>query len=73
MRKERVLFFLGLWVALLPYLGFPNSARRLLFTLSGIVICYLAYLFFKQAKARVPKEENAMNAYVDNIKQETNE
>jgi uncharacterized membrane protein YuzA (DUF378 family) len=67
MRKERTLLILGVWVSILSFLGFPNSWRKFLYVVTGLALVYLAYLFYKQAKARMPKEENHMHSYVDNI------
>jgi membrane protein implicated in regulation of membrane protease activity len=67
MRKERTLLILGLWVAILPSLGFPNSWRTVLFVITGIALMYLAYLFYKQAKERMPKNEENLQTFTDNI------
>lgn len=67
MRKERTLLFIGIWVAVLPYLGFPNSWRTVFFTITGLALVYLAYLFYHQAKARVPKDESLSKTFVDNV------
>lgn len=68
MRKEKTLFIIGIWTIFLPFLGFPNNWRKILFLLTGLCIIYLAYLFYKQNK-----KENAvgeiMESFVDNIKQ----
>jgi hypothetical protein len=58
MRKERTLFIFGIWVAILPYLGFFESWRRILFILTGIGLIYLAYLFYTEARLRLSKGEN---------------
>lgn len=67
MRKERTLLVIGLLVAILPFLGFPNNWRRLLFVLLGVALVYLAYLFYKQAKARLAINSNHSKTFVDNI------
>lgn len=72
MRKERTLFFIGIWVAILPFLGLPSSWRKVLFILSGCAIIYLAYLFRKETKARIniikiSNSEQIMESFVDNI------
>jgi hypothetical protein len=67
MRKEKTLFILGIWIVFLPFLGFPNSWRKFLFFLTGACVIYLAYLFYKQNRAMMPKEENKMESFVDNI------
>lgn len=66
MRKEKTLFILGIWIIFLPFLGFPNSWRKILFLLTGLCVIYLAYLFYKQNKLRTPKE-NTMESFIDNI------
>ncbi|MFA6386222.1 MAG: hypothetical protein WCW04_00415 [Candidatus Paceibacterota bacterium] len=67
MTKERKLFLIGIWVAILPFLGFFESWRKILFVLTGIGIIYLAYLFYNEAKARNSKDENVIKSFIDNI------
>ncbi len=49
MSYERILFFLGIWIALLSFLGFPVSVRRILFIISGLGVCFIAYVFYKKS------------------------
>lgn len=72
MRKERTLFFIGIWVGVLPFLGFPNSWRKVFFVVTGLAIVYLAYLFRQEAKARIfviksNLKDQTMDPFVDNI------
>lgn len=67
MRKERTLFIVGIWVAILPYLGFPESWRKVLFLITGICLVYLSYLFYKSLKARMNKDDDSVKSFVDNI------
>ncbi|MCX6753987.1 MAG: hypothetical protein NTV03_02960 [Candidatus Nomurabacteria bacterium] len=67
MLKERKLFLIGVWVAILPFLGFFESWRKILFVLTGIGIIYLAYLFYNEAKVRNSKDENVIKSFIDNI------
>ncbi len=67
MRKERTLFIFGIWVAILPYLGFFESWRKILFILTGVGLIYLAYLFNIEARVRLSKSENSEKSFVDNI------
>ncbi|MFA6355173.1 MAG: hypothetical protein WCW65_01985, partial [Candidatus Paceibacterota bacterium] len=55
------------WVAILPFLGFYENWRKILFGITGIFIIYLAYLFYSEAKVRVSKEENKIKSFIDNI------
>jgi len=54
MRKARMFLFLGIWVAILPYLGFPYSWKDFLFTLTGLGLICFSYVLYKDYK----KEEN---------------
>jgi len=67
MRKEKTLLIMGLWVIVLPFLGFPSLWRAILFVITGIFLVYLSYLFYAETKARLPKEENETKVFVDNI------
>ena len=67
MRKEKTLFIIGLWVIVLPFLGFPNSWRKVLFLITGVAIMYLAYLFYIEVKARLSKDVEHTKTFVDNI------
>ncbi|NVN97204.1 hypothetical protein HXX01_03160 [Candidatus Nomurabacteria bacterium] len=67
MRKEKTLFIMGIWVAILPYLGFYESWRKVLFIITGIGLIYIAYLFYTEAKMRLSKDENVTKSFVDNI------
>lgn len=67
MRKEKTLFVLGLWIAVLPFLGFPNTWRKVLFVITGFCVMYLAYLFYLEVKIRLVKEIERSKTFVDNI------
>lgn len=67
MRKEKTLFIIGLWVAILSFLGFPNSWRKVLFLITGVSIMYLAYLFYLEVKVRLAKDVSNSKTFIDNI------
>ncbi len=68
MRKEKTLFIIGLWVIVLPFLGFTNIWRQILLVISGLGIVYLSYLFYLEYKSRIKKEEVIHNnTFIDNI------
>jgi hypothetical protein len=67
MRKEKTLFIIGLWVIILPFLGFPNTWRKILFLITGLAIIYLAYLFYLEIKVRLSKDINHSKTFIDNI------
>ncbi len=67
MRKEKTLFIVGLWIIILPFLGFPSSWRAVLFVITGLIIIYMAYLFYIEVKARLGKNSEETKTFVDNI------
>ncbi len=52
MRKARILLILGIWIAILPYLGFPLSWKDILATLSGLLLIYISYTFYIDFKKK---------------------
>jgi len=67
MRKERTLFIIGLWVAILPFLGFPSTWRKIFFVIIGLALVFLAFLFYNQTKKRILKDTRESKSFVDNI------
>ncbi|MCX6747387.1 MAG: hypothetical protein NTW98_00330 [Candidatus Nomurabacteria bacterium] len=59
MQKARTFLILGIWVAILPYLGFPFTIKNILFVITGFVLIYFSLLFYKQAMRQ--KEKKAQN------------
>lgn len=73
MRKERTLLIIGIWVIILPFLGFPSLWKNVLFVVTGLMITYLAYLFNFEKKSRLSRIENRVKSFVDNISNKINE
>jgi hypothetical protein len=67
MRKEKTLFLIGLWVMILPFLGFPNNWRKALFFITGLALIYLAYLLYLETKKRLEKIGKQDKNFIDNI------
>ena len=67
MRKEKTLLIIGIWVAVLPFLGFPDTWRKILFVISGLMLVYLAYLYYEQVKSLISRDENTSKTFIDNI------
>ncbi len=44
MTKDLIIIFLGVWVALVPFLGFPNNLDTIIFVFSGLSIVALTLL-----------------------------
>ncbi len=50
MREARILLISGVWVAILPYLGFPLFLKNILFSLTGIGFILISFVLYKNAK-----------------------
>lgn len=50
MRKIRVILILGVWVAVLPYLGFPSLWKNIFFFISGAGMIYIGYILYQEYK-----------------------
>ena len=61
MTKARILLILGIWVAMLPYLGFPYFWKAILFTITGLGLIYFSYILYKESKIIETKEETFDN------------
>ena len=46
-KKRNMLIALGVLVALVPHLGFPNSLKGILGTILGLVVIVIAYMLGK--------------------------
>jgi len=66
MKRERILLILGLWVAVLPYLGFPSAWKDVLFTLSGFGLVYISYVIYKESKREEVVEEKTFENFSEN-------
>ena len=69
MKKERIILFLGIWIIILPFLGFPNTWDKVLFVITGLTISFVAYLFFRQ-KQRQKKYLDINNDVINHEKKE---
>lgn len=65
MRKERILLIVGILIAVLPYLGIPGFFRSLLISIFGLLVSFVGYHFYRNAKKRIYSEENNMQPFVD--------
>jgi hypothetical protein len=58
MNKSKIVLGIGIWTALLPYLGFPFFIKNILFSLTGLLLMYFAYILYKESKS-FSKEEKS--------------
>ncbi|MDD5721333.1 MAG: hypothetical protein PHT16_02720 [Candidatus Pacebacteria bacterium] len=66
MKKVRIFLFLGIWITILPYLGFPYSWKDVLTTLSGLGLVYLGYILCKEPKIKEIKMEKTFDNFKEN-------
>jgi hypothetical protein len=52
-------------VALVPFMGFPNLFRKIIFVFLGLIIAFLAYLIHKDHKLAQPRK-NKISTYTEN-------
>lgn len=57
MHIARILLILGIWVAVLRHLGFPDFLEKVLFGVTGFILIYLSLLVHKESKNRLLKDE----------------
>jgi hypothetical protein len=55
MSKVRIIFILSIFVAILPFLGFPYSFKNILYSATGLALMYLTF----SAYYKNPKEKKA--------------
>jgi VIT1/CCC1 family predicted Fe2+/Mn2+ transporter len=56
--KKRFFMILGVWIMILPFLGFPNTWRKILFILTGVILIALAVSKSSKQKTKTPLHEN---------------
>lgn len=63
----RILLIIGIWIALLPYLGFPVAFKGFLFVLTGLILMYLGLLFYKQAIKIKKKKMKRIDSFSESM------
>ena len=51
--QEKIIIVLGLWVFILPFLGFPENWKTGFFVLTGLALMYLGALLLKHSSDRL--------------------
>ena len=67
MRKARIFLILGIWIVVLPYLGFPYSWKDILTTLSGFGLIYVSFMLYKESKIMEIKKEKTFDNFSENL------
>ena len=50
MRKAYILLAFGIWVTILPFLGFPYSWKNVLVAITGLGIIYFSFVIYKESR-----------------------
>lgn len=66
MQTARTLLILGIWIALLPYLGFPLFWKNILMSISGFVLIYIAYGLYVKIKLALDKKKRKFDNFSEN-------
>jgi len=66
MSKSRILFILGVLIAVLPYLGFPYFWKNILFTLLGLGLAFFAYMIHRELKGNIVKDKENFENFSEN-------
>jgi hypothetical protein len=61
MHKAYIVLVFGIWVAILPLLGFPYSLKSFLTTISGLLLIYVSFVLCKEFKTKDKKEKTFDN------------
>lgn len=66
MNKARIMLGVGIWVAILPYLGFPYFLKSLLFVITGLGLIYFSFILYREWK-NSEKEEKVFENFSENL------
>jgi hypothetical protein len=61
MRKAYSLLLMGIWVTVLPYLGFPYSWKDILTAITGLGLIFFSYMLYREYKSKESKVESFDN------------
>ncbi|MDP2788464.1 MAG: hypothetical protein Q8O46_00220 [bacterium] len=65
MHRARTFFVLGIWIAVLPYLGFPYVWKNILLSISGILLSFFGYMIYLKHQTR-EKESKTFDNFSEN-------
>ena len=67
MKKARTLLIIAIWVAILPYLGFPYFWKNIISLATGIAIAYISYIIYREVKPKEPIHKKSFDSFSENI------
>lgn len=50
MSKSKQFLIFGVWIIILPFLGFPIVMKNILFVITGLLIIYISYGMYLESK-----------------------
>lgn len=66
MIKAYILLVGGVWMAVLPHLGFPYFWKDVLTTVSGIGLIYMSFVLYKEYKTKEVKKRETFDNFSEN-------
>lgn len=57
MNKSKKFLALGIWITILPFLGFPITIKNILFVLTGLSVMYVSYGMYLENKKNVVEKK----------------
>ncbi|MCH7597959.1 hypothetical protein IID27_02900 [Patescibacteria group bacterium] len=68
MKKDLRLIALGIWIAIVPFLGFPGAWKTVIFVVSGLAVVLLTILWRHELlySSSVNTGERSNGVYVEN-------
>ena len=65
MKRAYIVLITGVWVAILPYLGFPHIWKNVLMSFSGLGLIFFSYILYRESEV-TKKEEEAFDNFSEN-------
>ncbi|OGI68558.1 hypothetical protein A2738_01615 [Candidatus Nomurabacteria bacterium RIFCSPHIGHO2_01_FULL_42_15] len=66
MGKAYIFLISGIWLAVLPHLGFPYSWQDILTSLSGIALIVASFMLYRDFKTQGIKKETTFDNFSEN-------
>jgi uncharacterized protein YqhQ len=56
MRRDYTLLFIGIWIIIVPFLGFPPSWKKIIFIVTGLIVISIGYAIWREYNKSKEKE-----------------
>lgn len=67
MSKNKTIIALGLWIAIVPFLGFPGAWKTFFITTSGLAIVFISFMIIAKKRAERPQESENNTYHKDSM------